>query len=309
MDDKNKLTFTIVGGIALLFFLATRFCIPISKENAKLSAEYRDLNAKVKILEDFSESQHGSLIKRINAAIISLDEKFPQEKELKLNEYLTRLPSNSKIVFEEILHRDQRKSEGYNILPVEVSMKASFYDFMNYLTAIYTGPVMIGVSTLTISRDDPTDQTLAIKIKFFGFSLTYKAPATSTYMELDRPIDTAFLETLLEPLTGVSQKEIVVSEKKYNPFFTTGISRKKVDLQQAEIIPSRTIPTIEDISLRGIIQIGDKKGALINERVVMKGDTIDGMRVIEIKDYEVVMMRSGNKFILKMGVEDGIIKH
>ena len=306
MGDKNKIVFTIAGGIAMLFFLLTRFCIPISKENTQLSSEYNELKRQVDVLEDFNEDKYGLLGERMEAAVVSLDEKFPPEGEFKLIEYLTRLPPGSKVIFEEILQDEQKEKEGYYISPVKVSMKASFYDFMNYLTAIDTGPVMIGVNSLTINRVDPGAQALAIKIEFLGFRLVYKAPAANAYLELNEPLNLGRLEQLLEPIAEIHKQGITMKQKEYNPFLSAYTSSVQAIIEEA--LPEPEISGVDNLSLKGILHIENKKAALINDSVVMKGQAIGGMKVVEIRDYEVVLKRSDKKFILKMGVSNGIIK-
>lgn len=305
MDERKKFILTIIIGLAGLLFLTTRIYLPIAKDNAKRSAEYKQLKQQVQRAGKFSKNELDTLEGRLDTAISNLEEKFPPQGSLKLVEQLTRVPLDAKISFTEITHREPQDEQGYQALPMDVNMKTQFYDLIKYLAEIETSPLMIGVSRLSISKAEPGAKALDIKATFSGFRLTHKFPSISKYLE-ERylPLNRQHLEKLLEPLKPAQSRSAVLSLKNYNPF---GFARDFKELEE-EIHPKPERLGIAGLSLKGILCIADEKIALINDTVVREGENIAGMKVLEIQDYQVVLMRLGERYIIKMGVDDEFIK-
>lgn len=305
MDERKKFLLTVIIGLAGLLFLTTRIYLPIARDNAKRSAEYKQLKQQVQAAGKFSKDELDILEDKIDMAVSNLEERFPPEGKLKLVEQLTRVPMDAKISFTEITHRDLREEQGYQVFPVDVNMKTQFYDLVKYLAGIETSPLMIGVNSLSINNVEPEAKTLDIKVSFSGFKLTHKFPSFSKYLE-ERyvPVNRQHLEKLLEPLKPAQSESAVLSLSDYNPFASVG-ELKKLD---REVLPRPETLAIGSLSLKGIMRIGEKKAALINDKVVGEGENIAGMKVLEIQDYQVVLMRSGERYILKTGVDDEFIK-
>ena len=298
MDEKKKLFLTIIAALAVLFFLLTRFCLPVAKDNAERLAQYKQLKTEVEVLRKFGKDGLDSLGSRIDAAISNLERRIPAEGKLKLMEQLTRVPADANIAFTAITHKRSSEQDDYQAFPVDVSMKASFYDTIKYLAAIETGPLMIGVDSLSLRRLEPGAESLDIKVTFLGFGLAHKFPPMSRYLEERyRPFDKRQLEKLLEPTKPRGTEVAVLTLKDYNPFVykfkkpAEGITHPELELG------------IESFSLRGIMRVGSEKVALINDTMVREGEKIGGIEVVEIQDYRVVLMRAGKRYILKMGVE------
>lgn len=293
MDEKKKFILTIVASLVGLFFLFTRFYLPLARDNAKHAAEYKQLKQEVKTIGEFSKEELDFLQGQVDTAIADLEGRFPPEGKLKLMEQLTQVPVDSNIVFKEITHREQWEMEGCQVFPVDVSMKAPFHDLIKYLAGIEASPLMISVSSLSIRKVEPEPKPLDIRVTFLSFRLIPKFPPMSEYME-ERfgPFDKGHLERLLEPVKLADSESAVLRLKDYNPF-VYGFGRPGVE----EI----AYPGLEALSLKGILRIGDKKVALINDIVVREGEKIAGCKVEEIGDYRVVLMRAGKRYILKLG--------
>jgi len=299
MDDKKKLSITIIGGLAVLFFLITRFCLPVAKDNRKRSAEYKRLKLEVETLGEFSKDELDSLGSRVDTAISNLEKRLPAQGKLKLMEQLARTPTDSNIVFTGITRRSPKELQGYQVFPVDVNVKASFYDLIKYLAGIETGPLLIGINSLSLRKVEPEARSLDVRATFWGFRVTHRPPPISKYMrEKYTPIDKRRFERVFEPVKLMESKRAVLRLKDYNPF-VYGLKERKIEYPELKI---------GALSLKGILRIGDKKVALINENVVREGERIAGMEVVEIQDYKVVLMHSGKRYILKMGVSDEFIK-
>ena len=307
MDERSKVIFTIMGGAAMLFFLVTNFCLPISRRNAKLAKEYKELRKEEEAITKFDQEELDSLLSRVDTAISGLETKFPPEGKLKLVEQLTQTPAGSKIVFAQITHKPTLERRGYRISPVEVNMKTTFYDLIRYLSGIETNSLLIGIDNLNLRNFDPQTKTLDIQVTFLGYRLTQEFAAISKYME-DRykPFDELRIAKLLEPVKEIPAEDAVSELWGYNPF-TSSLDSKRPP--KPSIISAKEAATeIDTLSLKGILRVGEEKTALINDSVVKEGEKIAGMEVVEIRDHRVILQRSGKKYILKMGVDDDFIK-
>lgn len=301
MDERRRLVLTIIASLAALFFLSTHFYLPFAKSNAKRRAQYRQLKVEVKTIGELSKDGLDSLGKRIDTAISNLESKFPPEGKLRLTEELTMVPKGSNIVFTEITHRKMQEGQGYQVFPVDVNMKTTFYDLIKYLTAIEASPLLIGVNSLSLHKVEPEAKHLDIKVTFFGFKLIRQFPAISKYVEgRYGPLSKQRLERLFEPVKLMDSESAVSRLAYYNPFV--------YDFEKPDAYPERETINIENLSLKGILRIGDEKAALINDTVVKEGERIGGVQVVEIEDYRVILMQSGKRYILKIGVDDGFIK-
>lgn len=303
MDKRKKIFLTIIIGLVGLFFLTVRFYIPIIRDNAQRAAQYKQLKIEMGVIGEFSKNELTSLEERIDTAILDLEKRFSAGGKSKLMEQLTHTPEDVNIVFTDIAHREPLEKQEYQVLPLEVNMKASFYDLMKYLAEIEAGPLMISIDNLNIRKTEPEAKSLDIKVIFFGFQLIHKFPSVSKYLEDKyKPFDKQRLEELLEPVKLTDTKSVISRLKDYNPF--AYIYHDKPKTARPEIETTK----LDSFSLKGIMHIGDKKAALINDTVVREGESIAGMQVVEIQDYKVVLVQSGKKYILKIGVDDEFIK-
>ncbi|MFH1777012.1 MAG: type 4a pilus biogenesis protein PilO [Candidatus Omnitrophota bacterium] len=304
MEEKKNLAQVIMLGLAGLFFLTTRLYIPLGKTNTELLSQYRQLVKEVKEIEQLKSAKLQNLNLRINEVVSRLEKSFLQEGKLKYVEQLTLPPAGSGIVFTKIIHGQPKNNEGCQIFPIDISMRASFYDLMEYLRSIETQPLLLGISSLNISQSAPNIEVLDIKISFLAFRLSYETPPISTYLEHKyEPLDMVRLEKLLEPLSMAWRKDIRLSLSSDDLFSPLAVF-KKIDDKEPPALPKIEEITIDDVFLKGILRIGEKKAALINDRVVMEGEKIEGMEVSEIRDNVVILLKSGKTYILKMGVEN-----
>jgi hypothetical protein len=235
-------------------------------------------------------------------ASANLEKKFLGEGKMKLAEELTRLPANSNIIFSDIKQKEAQAKQDYEIFPVDITMRAQFHDLVRYLAAIESSPLLIGVDSLRIGKSVQDPKDLDIRLTFAGFRLIHKSKPVSSYLEERfKLFDEEYFKNLIVPIGSRSSININLISSLYNPFlsvYDSAAGQKKTTVSSAG----------QGFSLRGTLRIAGKNAALINEVIVREGDRIDGMEVVQIRDGLVVLMRSGRRHILKMGVEDGFFR-
>lgn len=304
MDEKKKIIFMIAGMIAGLVFLITNFCRPIARDNVSLLDRYKQLKAEVTAMKDFSLDEIEGWDKMLSTAASDLRSRFLGEGKAKLTEQLTKGSKDLGMTFAEIAQREPEEKDGYQAVPIDITMKAQLYDLIKYLADIESGSLLIGVNSISIRRLSPQDKNLDIKAVFHGFRSTVKPPPASIYQEQKyQPFDEQRLKMLLVSVgsrTNFSSSNL--NPKLYNPFFS---AYDVVGLDDGRAIK---LQTIDNLSLQGTMHIAGKKVALINGAVVREGEKVSGMEVIEIGNGRVLLFGSGKKYILKMGVDDELIK-
>lgn len=325
MDEKRKFSFTVLLGIAGVFLLMTRFCLPMLKDNKEYIEQYGRLVAEVEFIESFKKGELDLIEEKMENAINYFEEKIPTEGKLKLTEQLTRASLGGNIALKAITRGDFQEMEDYQIILVNVDMKAPFEDFVKYLAAIESNSLFIDVDSLTMRRVDNKPGFLDIEVTFSGFKLTHQFQPISKYLEGEyEPLNMGRLNNLLEKVQLKDSQRELLSLKDHNPFVSIydlepPVAQEEVLPQFAEVeeeeIPAEEeeiLPDPEDILksllLRGILNIGEEKAALINDTIVKKGEIIADMQVVEIKDYKVILMHSDRNFTLKMGVDNEIVE-
>jgi|GEM_PF-6126323 len=302
MDEKKKFTFTVMLGIAGLWFIFTNFCLPTLKDNTERFAEYRKLREDTRLIEGLNDEVFRGWDNKLSKASEDLEKKFLGEGKMKLAEQLTRLPLNSEIEFVDIKQKEALRRGDYEVFPVDITVRAEFLDLIRYLSTLESSPLLVGVDGLRITKADPDSRVLDVKLTFAGFRLIVSTKPVTEYLE-ERfmPFDEASFTNLIQPVEPRKLIKTSLISGLYNPFLSV------YDTVVVDRGPS-IIKTDEELSLRGTLRIAGRNVALINEALVREGDRIDGMEVVQIGDGKVVLMRSGKRQILKMGVQDGFIR-
>jgi Tfp pilus assembly protein PilO len=305
MDERRKFVLTIIIAVSGLFFLSTRLYLPIAKDNAQRSVQYRQLREELHTFEQFSEIELNSLERKIERSITDLQRKFPPNGKLKLMQYLTQSPPDANIVFTEITQRQSGVAKEYQVLLVDVNMRASFSDLIKYLAQIEESPLLICINNLVLRRFRPETEALDIKITFLSFRLTHEFPSISKYLkERYKPLNKQRFKKLVEPVKLIDNRDAVSRLKDYNPFisdFAQGDTKKIVFSEQIKL-------RFDQLALKGIMRIKGERVALINDTIIREKDKIAEMEVVEIQDDMVVLMQSGKRYILRMGVDDDLIQ-
>jgi Tfp pilus assembly protein PilO len=305
MDERRKFILTIIAGICGLFFLSTHLYLPIAKNNTKRSAQYRQLREQLHTVEQFNEIELNTLERKLDKTISNLQKKFPTKGKSKLMQYLAQSPPDANIVFTQITQKQSEMTEEYQVLRVDINMIASFFDLIKYLAQIEESPLLICINDLILSKLRPETGVLDIKIAFLSFRLIHKFPSISKYLkERYKPLDRQNFKRLIEPIKLVSSRDIVWELEDYNPFISNFAQEDAKEIA----FPAQTKLRFNQLTLRGIMRIKGERVALINNTIIREKDKIAEMEVLEIQDDIVILMQSGKRYILRIGVEDDFIQ-
>ncbi|MFH1622236.1 MAG: type 4a pilus biogenesis protein PilO [Candidatus Omnitrophota bacterium] len=308
MDEKKKIIVTILGGLALLFFVFTNFCRPLISNIATYAKEYKELKAEVKILDEISEDGLASMENKLGTVLSKLEEYLPSKGELRFVQHLTSSAEGLDVIFSDIAQRGSQPKGEYEELPVNILMKASFDDFLRYLLAVEQNPLFIGISSLNIRKTLLQSPILDFRITFVGFNLSLTLPPMMKYMEEKyKPIDTAQVDALSNPLPEIDIQE-VFSRLGHKNIFVTAYDFRKPEPKDLDTAIAAPDSIADSFSLRGILDAEGKKAVLINGKIVREGEVVDGAQVVAIKDYKVIVRYLGRDYILKIGVDDAFTK-
>jgi preprotein translocase subunit SecG len=115
--------------------------------------------------------------------------------------------------------------------------------------------------------------------------------------------------SMIDELSSVDRKQIKVDELKKNPFMldkATGenaASAEEADAFSAEaraLAQRRMELQVNGLRLMGIMHSPGGNSCMINERIVYKGDTIEGFEVLAINDDSVELGSHGITFALRI---------
>ena len=312
--EEKKIIFMIVGmEFAILCFLATNVFLPISRDNKDLIEEYKQLKSNVGKIEGYNSSRLETFNDGLALAISTLEKSFLEKDRLKLTEQLTQLPLESQMVFSNIAHKEPLNREGCQIIQIDIMAKATFYNVMKYLASVESMDLMIGVDSLSLHKINQDSPSLEMKATFSGFRLISKKLSISGYLEEKyQTIDESRLKDLIKPIASRQEIDVIAALGDYDPFvYINDLQESQIIEVEEEIIEEVVVPEVveerfpfEEFSLNGIIHLDGKRVALINNSTVEEGDIIEGVRVVEIKDYEVTLLYLGKIHTLKIGVDD-----
>lgn len=302
MDEKKKTIFTVFLGLAWMWLIFSNFCLPSLKDNVTRLAEYRRLREETKLIEGLSDEKFQIWDERLSKASATLAEKFLGEGKMKLAEELTSLPIDTNIVFSDIKQKETETREDCEVFPLDFTLKAQFPDLVKYLATLETSTLLVGIESLRVTKPTPDAKDLDVWLTFVGFRLIPKSKPVNEYLAGKfTPFDESNFKNLIGPVSSRPGININSVSALYNPFLSVydpAAAQKK----------TVTTKAVRELALRGTLRIAGKNAALINEAVVREGDKIDGMEVVQIGDGKVVLLRSGKRYILKMGVGDGFIR-
>ncbi len=311
MDDKKKIFLSVIGGVAVIFYLITNFCIPTAKENKDLFSKYRALKQEVDAFNQFSKEKLETLNKNLDQAIGAIEEKMPSaDKKVRLIEYMTNVPEGANIKFVTIQQNPSRQEQGYEVSSVNITMQSSFGDLLKYLNSMVDSKILINIKDLNISSFDPKTDVLNIDIVFEGYKTNLQLPSTSSYFDKRyEPIDLIRLDRLTKSVKIENEEVYAGLGKDYSPFIDKYIDLVQDDENEQEVVVDLGDNfDINKYFLKGTTSIGKQKAALINQSILTTGQYIDDLKVVNISDYEVSLERKGKKYRLKIGADEGI-KH
>ena len=315
MNEAKKTIVILLGSIAVSFFVTTNIFLPTLKKNKELISEYAKLKAEVGSMEGYSKNRLTSLEESLQKVVDEIEKNFLPEKNIQLSEQLAQAAPRSDMIFSDISYRKPVLSNDYQVFPVDISARASFQNIIAYLARLETGDLFIGIDQLSLRRISAGEPALEAKLTLFGFRLAPKSFSMSKYLEEQYvPFDEQRLQNLLKPVKEKKASNAVVALKNFDPFFSI-YDYQKIQAMRAEaqkplekIETSKDGSIIDELTLKGIMFIGGKKVALLNDRIVQEGEQAFGVEVLAIEDQKVTVQYGGKKYILKIGVGDEIFQ-
>ncbi|KPJ69000.1 hypothetical protein AMJ44_04855 [candidate division WOR-1 bacterium DG_54_3] len=201
---------------------------------------------------------------------------IPSEKDIPkiINRFLTEVGKGLKIDY--VLIQPQKlESEGrYKKLPIELEFTTTYAHFNSYLSQLKTLPEVFRIESLDMRRSPANPDQLYVHLLVSAFVM----PG-----EVEEKIEAIGKETYPEVSPKVS------------PFKPVRLPQKITTTRERELVKG-VEPTL---NLQGIMR-GELKAAIINDHVLYVDDTIEGYRIINIKENSVVLRKDGRIKILEL---------
>lgn len=301
MEKKKALIFILVGAIAVLFFIITRVYRPMLQINSELKTKYTEVKNKAMGLQKISEENVILIENKIKEASGELDKRIPPSgKTLNMIEQITGLGSSFNLSFNDISRLAPEEKEGYRVSSINISVKGTLYDFLRYLEEVGKGPLLISVENLSFKRGSESEPNLLSIIALFsGYQLTKSFPALPDLQEGFSPIEESRQARILEPIL-IPERSIDLSALKDAELFGSKVGIEPSPGGPKVVSPAEPEEKLE-LKLRGIAQEGDKRIALIDDKIVKEGDVISGAIVKEIGRFKVVLSKGARDYILEIG--------
>lgn len=308
MNEKQKIILTVLVGLAVLFFVFTNFCLSLMRDTSERVKEYNQLKAEVETLTGANEKNLDTMQKKLKALISQLEDKFSSREKFKFVQQMTTSAKTLNIIFTDIDRKDPQQKDGYEEFPVDVSMTASFKDFVRYLLAIEQNPKLIGIRSLSLRKSQRKSPILDIKATFSGFNLLRKpTPVEANQENRYAPIDNKRLDKLLEPLVSRDNQDVILQLADADPFTSEYDLKKPVPTIQTGSPAADPSMVINGLFLEGIIQVHNQKAALINDAIVKEKEMISGAEVVSIQDDKVILRYLDKDYTLTVGVTNVFI--
>lgn len=200
--------------------------------------------------------------------------KIPTEQEVPflLNQFISEIGKGLNIEYTAIEPKDLAKEGNYKILPLQVSFNSDYPIVTSYLSQLKSLPSTIRVDNLIIRR-------------------TLGSQAQPAQLEIGMN-----LSAFVMPGKAIKNTESEARPPLYfaNPF---------EESQKAAVKPDGTQK--KKISETGLILQGLWKGketkVFINDKMVGIGDSVDGYKLISIKEDKVVVQKGGKRYTLPLG--------
>ena len=200
----------------------------------------------------------------VKKELAELMKKIPTESEIPfiIDELISRVGSGLSITYK-LIQPQPRVSEGkYLRLPLKLNFFSDYTDLNLYLKQLKKLPATVRIDSISLTRN-PTPPKLSIDMSLSAFVMPGSA-----------------VERTEIPLEGEKKSYL------YDPFYRpSGADTGGKDRKPAFI-------------LQGIWK-GKAASAIINNKEVKAGDTIDGYKVILISKSEVTISGNGETLILK----------
>ena len=201
---------------------------------------------------------------------------IPSEKDIPkiINRFLTEVGKGLKIDYTLIQPQKLEPEGRYKKLPIELEFSTTYAHFNTYLSQLKALPEVFRIDSLEMRRSPADPNRLHVYLLVSAFVM----PG-----EVEERIEAIGKETYPEVLPEIS------------PFKPERVPKKITTAREKEMIKGGE-PTL---TLQGIMR-GELKAAIINDHVLYVDDTIEGYRIINIKENSVVLKKGARIITLEL---------
>lgn len=273
MDDiLNAPVWQKALAVALAFLVAvwgyySFLCAPKIREINSLRSTLKSVQTEIELIAPQETVVKGgvSVKELIGREIEDLMRKIPTEREIPfiIDELISGVGKGLNIDYRFIQPQKIVTEDKYKRLPLKVSFTADYTDINLYLKQLKNLPATVRIDTFSLEK-------------------TPTAPKLSTNMALS-----IFIMPVAE-MTPKEEKPLPRKPYLFDPFF------KLIESLEGEKEKKR--PSLE---LQGIWK-GRSIRAIINNKVVSVGDSVNGNEVIEIRPDGVTLFKDNKKINLKL---------
>ncbi len=215
--------------------------------------------------------------KKFEKELAILKAKIPTDKEIPrvIDQIVAQAGKGIKIDYDLIQVKNIVTENNYKRLSIDLRFATTFSSFDRYLSQLKHLPTAVRIDNLNI-------QTPA---------------AGSGGISVQMAISVFVLPEAIRAASAAKPKEYAASSA--NPFY----SKKNLPAAAPAAAPVITrVVTPEAIKLQGIFSVKSSKMALINDKIVTKGGTVNGYTVIEIGDNRVILQKGRIKKELRISI-------
>jgi len=280
MDLRDRIIrlATLILILILGFVLYRTFVVPKRKGIQSLQKNLKNIELQMaNVLGEEVALRGGALeAEELEKHLEKLVLQIPSERDIPkiINRLLTEVGKGLKIDYTLIQPRELETEGRYKKLPIELKFNTTYLDFTSYLTQLKNLPEVFRIESLDMRRSPTDPNQLHIHLLVSAFVM----PG-----EVERRIE------------AIASPEGYPKEPKVSPFKPKRIPQKIETRREVEAQVGEEPPLV----LQGIMR-GELKAAIINDHVLYVDDTIEGYRIINIKENSVVLRKAGKLKILHL---------
>ncbi len=264
----QKVTAVVIIVLAVIWGYNKYLLSPKFKEINSLVQTLKSIDQEIELIIPREEVIKGgvNVSELVKKELEDLMKKIPTEQEVPfiIDELISQVGVGLNISYDLIKPEPIVAEDRYKRLPLRISFTSDYTDLNLYLKQLKNLPTTVRIDSLALDRTD-TQGRLRVSMALSAFVMPGGAPPK-------------------EVKTGTEKKPYL-----FDPFFMPGGEKSK--------IPGEKKAAIE---LQGI-WIGRQVRAVINDKEVGIGESVDGYKVLDIGINQVTLLKDKTKIVLEMG--------
>lgn len=271
-DDLKKIIAAIVIFAVLGYYVYNYVYKPKIKEIKNIQ---KTLSALEKENVDGTLPQQETDKEKIQKEIEKMTEKIPGETEVPylLEKFVSEVGKGTDIEYTLIEPQDMVVEKGYKRLPIKLEFLASYLEFDYYLRQLKDLPAAFRIDSLALARSGSANK-LKVNMEISTFILPGKVRETPTI---------ALTEEAFASL--------------YDPFSSSEVRSRPI--KERTLVAQSVKKAAKKLILQGI-WLSDNPKAIISDKVLGIGESINGYEVTAIEEGKVTLVKYGKTTILEM---------